>query len=216
MNETLKFFFEHLIIPALLTIFGVVLVTRIDTFAREKEKIELFSATLDKITDSKATKATALSRFIKLTSTDEKFANSYDSLILYVLKAEAEEAARNGDVENVVATGEAQKMIVENNNTISKDIVVDLTAETTTAKQLEIEGFQHIEKGELEKAALAFNKVENIVPGYHNAFEIGIALKKTIETSKQAPEKKPELTNELKKTINEKYSWKAPRKLSID
>ncbi|MGQ8876149.1 hypothetical protein ACUTR7_01480 [Delftia sp. NA_296.1] len=80
-----------------------------------------------------------------------------------------------------------------------------------TAKDTERSGFENIANGNFSAALTDFSNVEDLYPGYHNAFEIRNALKaaladgKVDETEKQA----------LLRNIVSKWSWGAPSDLLI-
>lgn len=131
---------------------------------------------------------------------DEKLMNAYDQVIIAVTDAAKAETARKN------AQAAQANAVVASLGGIPLAPMVAVPSNASAAKEAERSGFQNLIDGEFAAALADFTRVEALVPGYHNAYEIGNALKNVLQDGQVSDTEKKKLFNR----IDSDWEWGAP------
>lgn len=108
-------------------------------------------------------------------------------------------------VELDVATPQQRELIVRQTAQLVPQIEPQLN-KYEEALRLEGNGFDALVKGDVGAAIQAFEKVQAVYPGYHNAAELVSLLR-----DNQRQWDNPDVQQRVYRTIVEKFAWKAPQ-----
>lgn len=209
MSDSLKSWFQALIVPIVLAYFGFRINNTLQEKQRAFDKIKFVDQILNEAFDSNnPDKAFALTHLIPQISEDEELIKNLVALINNYYFKKAEEAARLGNDSLFRQISEAAKAFKGSNVAIADSILSNpITSKAESASMLEQKGIIQIQQGDLSAAQQSFEKAEQIYPGFHSSYEISKLLKAKVEDVKRGADKN-EVKQEVIDTIRNNYSWK--------
>ena len=209
MNESIKFWLQSLLIPAVLATVGFVINNTLQKQQRAFDKIKLTEQIINNAFDSNnPQKAMALASLIPTIVEDKAFADSLVRLINRTYLLKAEEALQQGDIQSYEVIADAAETFKGTNINVIDSLQQNPVAnKIQSARQYEQKGLQQIQTGSLKEAQKNFEKAEKAYPGLHSAYEISKLLKDKVDELQKGADTsavKREVINEIKK----KYSWR--------
>jgi len=196
---------EILLIPIILTIFGIYFTRMVSKNDQDTNTIKVAFEVTQSISDDDINKTLMCQKIINQVLVGDQY-RKLDTIINDYISAEIKKAVKNCDMDTLVYL----KNAIQNNGNISsivllnKNIKVDSINRYEKSRKFEKEAFGFIISNNRDSAIDRLVKVENIFPTFHTAREIRLQLlsHKNID-------------NNVRKYIVENCKWRAP-KLEID
>jgi tetratricopeptide (TPR) repeat protein len=213
MSDTVKFWIQALLIPAVLAIMGFIINGTLQKQQQELEKIKYSNQIINEIFDtSNVPRALAHLKLLPRLLKDTALANDLNRMAVTVLMKRAQEAAKAGNDSVFRQITTAAQLFTGNDNHLIDSLKANpITNNAEQAQKLEEKGLQLLNQGKLDAAQENFEKANKAHPNFQSNKEISRLLKTRINNIGTKSDS-TKVQKEVIDSIRKNYSWKLKAK----